>query len=85
MDNELKTQKWLTDEIKFILQFGSVIVAIVLGWASLSTQSELQGQRLTRIETNDLVHMQASLDRIEQQHMELLRNIVEIQTILKQQ
>lgn len=82
-NNELKTRKWFTEEVRFILQFGSVLVAIVLGWASLSTELALQKQAVNRIETNDLIHIQASLDKITVQHEELLKNIVEIQTLLK--
>ena len=82
-NNELKTRKWFTEEVRFILQFGSVLVAIVLGWASLSTEQALLKQKLERIESNDLVHVQASLDKIVSQHEELLKNVVEIQTLLK--
>lgn len=84
-NNEIKVKKWLTDEVKFILQFGTVLVAIVLGWSSLSTEQALLKQQLNRIETNDLVHVQEVLDKIMVQHEELLKNVVKIQTIIEQQ
>lgn len=58
MSDDQLTRKWLSEEIKFFIQIGTVLATVVLGYAALNTKISLTEQRLDIIEGNHLVHIQ---------------------------
>lgn len=85
------TTKRLTEEMKFFIQIVTIVVAITLGYASLSTKMAVQGQRLDTIEGNHLAHIQNSMGEISADTEELSKriaalenNVVKILTILEE-
>lgn len=64
MSDEQVTKKWLSEEIKFFIQIGTVLATVILGWAALHTEIALTKQRLDIIEGNHLVHIQTSMQSL---------------------
>lgn len=83
MEDRPLTQSFLSAEWRFILSIVAPVVAIVLAWGSSQTSQAVLTERLNKIEENELVHIQSSLSRIEEQHLKLMVEVAEIKVLLK--
>jgi len=83
MKNYPLTQSFLSAEWRFILSIVAPVVAVVLAWGSFQTSQAVLETRLNKIESNELAHIQAAIDRAEEQYMLIKIEVTEIKTLLK--
>jgi peptidoglycan hydrolase CwlO-like protein len=58
---ESKLNKVLTENVRFFLTIGSVIVSITLGYSFLSTQIAVLQNEVDTIQNNHLKHIESSI------------------------
>jgi ribosomal protein L20 len=70
-DSESKIRKILTDDVKWLLTIGTVVVSITLSYSSLmnevnilKVQSDNMRSEIAVIQNNHLAHIQAAIDKI---------------------
>lgn len=67
---EGKVNKILTENVRWLINIGVVIVSITLGYAFLSTQIAVLQSRVDTIQNNHLVHLQAAVDKLSDRLLE---------------
>jgi hypothetical protein len=70
-DSESKIRKILTDDVKWLLTIGTVVVSITLSYSSLmnevnvlKVQADNMRESIATIQNNHLVHLQNAVDKI---------------------
>jgi hypothetical protein len=70
-DSESKIRKILTDDIKWLITIGTIIVSMTVSYMalineinSLKIQQDMLAKEISLIENNHLVHIQAAVDKV---------------------
>jgi DNA repair photolyase len=59
-------RKILNEEIKWLITLATIIISITLSYGAIVTKIAVVEQRLDTIENNHLVHIQNSIQRIDE-------------------
>lgn len=81
---ESKTKQIISEEWRFLISVVAPIVAIVLSWGLMQTRQAVMEERLDKIQNNELIHVAASLGRIEISLTNMKVDIMETKTLLQQ-
>lgn len=61
---ENKVNKILTENVKWLITLGTVLVSVTLGYSSLCTQIAVLENKVDTIQNNHLVHIQAAIEKL---------------------
>jgi len=77
------TRKWLTEEIKFFLMLGTLLVGVCGSWFMQSNKISLIKQDLGYIKTNHITHMESDLKTLREDVSNIDKNLAVIATVLE--
>lgn len=78
-------KKWFTEEMRFLIMISSVVVTLTVFLGNMGESISLIDQRVENIEGNHLIHIQDSVEELEDKVTTITEVVIRIEESLKKE